>query len=308
MSERKADKDRGRRRPKPGERSSSGSGRSSRPESTRSSRSSSRKYRRPEKQRSRRSRRSDEEKIALGLNGLNVVVDDTDVVSDELTRKTGRLALIAFYVIAAAVVITVIWSVASYAYRARQAGRSEPLLRAAETGTVQDVAVLLERGADPDAAAASGLTPLVAATRRGAAPVVRALLEAGATPSAAAVALAVRHRHEDVLRALIEGGADPNQRLSWSNKSLLETAAAAGDVELARLLIAHGADVNAKDPLAMPALLAAAGAGNAEMVRVLLSSGADPKLSWHGRTAVEIAIREEHRMVVEVLREWEARG
>jgi hypothetical protein len=77
------------------------------------------------------------------------------------------------------------------------------------------------------------------------------------------------------LAFLIEKGADVNAR-DEGGASVLEQAAGANNVELARLLLARGALVNIADGGGFTPLLAAAGNGdrNASMVKLLLQHGA----------------------------------
>jgi ankyrin repeat protein len=91
--------------------------------------------------------------------------------------------------------------------------------------------------------------------------------------------------------------------MSWHGVTLLHDMAQSGDVEKARLLLDHGADINAVDdehrttPLGM-----AARWGQRKMVALLLERGADPNkagaawstpLAWaqkkqHGEVAADL--------------------
>jgi len=86
-------------------------------------------------------------------------------------------------------------------------------------------------------------------------------------------------------RALVEAGADPNENggINQQHETALHLAVANSRVEMARFLIAHGADVNAEayekivglrdgTPLHYAACI-----GNVEMVQLLLESGANPE-------------------------------
>jgi len=91
---------------------------------------------------------------------------------------------------------------------------------AAADGQISLVAVLLDAGADPDARGASGWTPLAYACGND---------EHGAS----------------VVSYLLEHGADPHA-ISHDNSTALHVAAASNNVDICKLLIAAGIDVNAR--------------------------------------------------------------
>jgi hypothetical protein len=82
--------------------------------------------------------------------------------------------------------------------------------------------------------------------------------------------------HDDIAAYLLERGMSPTH-MSWHRVTLLHDMAQSGDITKARLLIDHGADIEAIDdeyrstPLGM-----AARWGRKDMARVLLERGADP--------------------------------
>ena len=82
----------------------------------------------------------------------------------------------------------------------------------------------------------------------------------------------------------------------------LHRAAAAGDTEQCRLLIAGGADVNAKDEYGRTPLHAASLAGHKRVAEMLLAGGADVKAekSWDD-TPLHYAARCGHKDIVELL-------
>lgn len=86
-------------------------------------------------------------------------------------------------------------------------------------------------------------------------------------------------KHESTAAFLLAHGMDPNH-MNWHRLTLLHHMAAEGELGKARLLLDHGADIDALDeeyrstPLGL-----AARRGQMEMVELLLSRGADPKLS-----------------------------
>ncbi|HXA51847.1 MAG TPA: ankyrin repeat domain-containing protein, partial [Candidatus Acidoferrum sp.] len=86
-------------------------------------------------------------------------------------------------------------------------------------------------------------------------------------------------KHTDVARVLLENGMNPNH-MNWHHVTLLHDMAQDGDLAKARLLLDHGADVNAIDEEYRSTPLGfAARWGQREMVQLLLERGADPNRS-----------------------------
>jgi ankyrin repeat protein len=80
--------------------------------------------------------------------------------------------------------------------------------------------------------------------------------------------------HVDIARVLLKHGADPEARDSY-DFSPLEQVARGGHTELAHALLGHGADANARDSSRCTPLYLASGAGQSVVAQVLLSHGAD---------------------------------
>ena len=85
---------------------------------------------------------------------------------------------------------------------------------------------------------------------------------------------AVLYSDAATLERLMEQGADPNQRNDAGASALMWAAL---DLEKTRVLVAHGADVNARSENARTPLMIAAGRpGGAPIVKLLLAHGANP--------------------------------
>ena len=114
-------------------------------------------------------------------------------------------------------------------------------------------------------------------------------------------------KHEATAAFLLEHGMDPNH-MNWHRFTLLHHMAAEGELAKAKLLLAHGADIDAiDDEYRSTPLGVAARRGQSAMVELLLEHGADPVAagaSW--ATPLAWAERKGHRRIVEMLREASA--
>jgi ankyrin repeat protein len=89
---------------------------------------------------------------------------------------------------------------------------------------------------------------------------------------------------KEVVRILVDAGADPNIA---DNKGKTPLIANSRDLEIAQMLIAHGANVNAQASDGFTPLL---NAGTVELTRLLLEHGADPfAKTEQGKTALDWA-------------------
>ena len=197
-----------------------------------------------------------------------------------------------------------------------QAGMT-PLLFAARSGDIDTVRTLLAGGADIDEQARDAIPRPPAAGGEDeesveAGPAADPLPpRLGSTP----LATAVRNVHYDLAAWLVAEGADVNQdgprgtalhglvRARNCERTAMpcpEQRALLGSLDLARLLLAHGADVNARMTARPPAkgtydgnsmslvgatpLLLAVKASDTELMRLLLDHGADVRLGNENNT------------------------
>lgn len=130
---------------------------------------------------------------------------------------------------------------------------SSALLSAAQQGNVEIAMLLLSAGADPGIVDSDGRTPLMAAAADGNAELVRALLERGADLQArdrtgrSVLAFAAIRGSVEVGQLLIELGVPVNdQPLSDRGRSALHEASALRRHDFMRLLVRHGANVDAR--------------------------------------------------------------
>lgn len=161
--------------------------------------------------------------------------------------------------------------------------QATPLMRAAAAGDVRTVERLLDGGAAADRVVPGQGTALILAATAGADDVVAALLARGADPNL----------------------ADPAGN-RWTNlpRTALNGAARAGCVESARLLLDHGARVDAAPEGDATPLMAAARYGHLDVARFLVERGADVDARVHGDgTPLIEAARDGHAAIVELLLE-----
>lgn len=120
----------------------------------------------------------------------------------------------------------------------------------ADEGALETVDLLLERGADPDAASERG-SPLLIASFDG---------------------------RDEVAIALLDGGADVDSEDpdGWTP---FVAASSIGDAELVEMLLARGADIDHRTNAGDTALLRAATNADAPVVDLLLGLGADASIS-----------------------------
>lgn len=155
-----------------------------------------------------------------------------------------------------------------------------PLMYAAGVGSAEGMRVLLDAGADPNAANKVGATPLMWCAGDNAK--VKLLLARGASVTAVSAAgrtalhvAAYYDGSAEIARLLIAKGADVNAR-DQAGISVLELAAQNNNVGVARLLLESKAAVNTVDMLGLTPLHLAAGSSSrsGDLVRLLLAHGA----------------------------------
>ena len=107
----------------------------------------------------------------------------------------------------------------------------------------------------------------------------------------------------ETIRTMLENGADPN--ISAKCGTPLRTAAFAGNLEVVRLLLDYGADVNEDKPHSQTALKISCKNRNPTITMLLLERGADPNLrSKHGETCLGFAERAGRADLVELFEKY----
>lgn len=164
-----------------------------------------------------------------------------------------------------------------------------PINLAAALGPPEIVVALLDSGADIHQPGLNGMSPLHSAALSGQSEIVRILIQTGARIDALdnlgrtpLLVYASGSAHNlDVLKILLQARANPNAADPTTNISVLDYIAQQGSVDEAELLVAAGADVNARDSLFGQTPLHFANAcwdgaiGKSDMVEYLIAHGAD---------------------------------
>ncbi|MCS7272885.1 MAG: ankyrin repeat domain-containing protein [Fimbriimonadales bacterium] len=202
-----------------------------------------------------------------------------------------KLLVLGLFVLPVVLTVGVMVSPWFRSLRAAQIERNEQLLRAVESGDIEQVRQALVRGAVVNARTKSGLTALSLAVIRGYDDIALLLIEKGASldardrsgdrenryPGNSPVHYAAIYGRTRVLKAMLKRGVSPNLR-DRNGRTLLMLAAENGHVDTVRLLLQHGADPSARSAFGETALDAAYRGGNPEVVRLLQRYAAQPSL------------------------------
>lgn len=175
------------------------------------------------------------------------------------------------------------------------------ILKAQYHGKREVVGELLATGVQIDIfeAAATRQTARVEALIKEDPTLVNAYSVDGFTP----LGLAAFFGHPKIVDVLLAAGAEVNAASRETMKMTpLASALAAQQNDIARTLIEHGADVNAKAENDLSPLHTAAARGNLELATLLLDRGADLNaITKDGKTAVAYAEERNHPAMVEFL-------
>jgi quinoprotein dehydrogenase-associated probable ABC transporter substrate-binding protein len=185
-----------------------------------------------------------------------------------------------------------------------------PLHTAARGGNTEMLALLLNRKADPNVRDGNGWTPLLHTVLRNRLDAMKLLLSHGADIEAASpdgyssLQVAIEEGKYAIAKVLIDDGAAVNAKGGAEQVAPLMVAASIapprlpGDapagppspLDIAKDLIAKGANVNAVTSKGVTPLMIAAAHDNGPMIMLLIQSGSDlAKKSNEGQTALDIA-------------------
>jgi len=153
--------------------------------------------------------------------------------------------------------------------------------------------LLIGKGADPNVGNNNGLTPIHYAAVRELPDLIDRLASAGGDINVQArsgdtpLFYATGRGNMEASNRLLELGANTELANEYGRTPLLNVARESGNVDMARLLVQHGADVNALDIFDDSPIVLAAWRGFAAIVNLLLDEGADVPADGHsGRQLV----------------------
>jgi uncharacterized protein len=175
------------------------------------------------------------------------------------------------------------------------------LAEAAAEGHTDELQRLVTAGAQVNAPGAEGMTALYWALSRGSKKGVSWLLEHGADPNiifvrdgTSATSLAAMQHDPWFLKEILAHGGDVNIRNPLNGRTPLFDALAGGRIDNARVLISAGADMNTFDHLGLTPLIEAAANQKYELVYDMLVAGADATVKipkWKGKTLLSVIRR-----------------
>lgn len=148
-------------------------------------------------------------------------------------------------------------------------------IQSAYDGKLEDVQVLVDKGVDVNLRDQKKRTPLILAAYNGHTPVVDFLVGKGADVNArdsdgqTALMYASKRSFNGTAALLLEKGADVDTQSKKRGINALMLAAVAGNEDLVRMLLDHGADTNLKDIFGRTAKILAEKKGNSAVVDLL---------------------------------------
>lgn len=171
-----------------------------------------------------------------------------------------------------------------------------PLMVAAQKGYTSIVSLLIEHNADVNYSNASGKNSMMMACFGGHLKVAHQLFEHGASVDtrdkggSCCIHWAVDGGKTGCIQWLLDNGINVDVEDDSGCSPLIRLASMNGSVDVARILVENGADVNKVDKFRKSSLMAAAVNGNLALVELLVENGANLHAeNEYGKTAVDFA-------------------
>ena len=179
-------------------------------------------------------------------------------------------------------------------------GGPTALCSAAISGHINTMQILINAGADPNIGDDEGL-PILPTVVLGTSLIIKRELEKDWHGNESELKEEVVKRHLKAIRILLAAGADVNAR-GVDGFTPLMSGVATCDIRILEALIDAGADVNARNKEGITALMIASLAGKVPMVRMLIDAGADVNAKFKSNeTALTAAVSNRRVEVVRIL-------
>lgn len=172
---------------------------------------------------------------------------------------------------------------------------SQPLMIAAQGGYYKITEALLRHGADPNLGEDDGRSPLWAAVTQERIDICRLLLAHKADPNlvlkegeTTPLVIAILKKSMELVKLLVENGADVNQQIDYG-RTPVYMATIDNQIQMVRYLLSHDADPNIAKSNGVTSLWVAAQEGYSELTRLLAEAKADVHAcDYDGWTALHI--------------------
>lgn len=201
------------------------------------------------------------------------------------------------------------WVLSSAVIEATDGIGNTPLHYACEWKLNSAVALLLEKGANPNIQNSNGETPLFSAVKANSPSTIQLLLDKGADKNKrdflgnTALHTCIRWDAMEAAKVLIDNGIVIGAQ-NISGKTPLHEAAKANRLEMVELLLSNGADINAADSTGKTVLIDAIQEGNINLVKMLIDRGASPHIQeMYGRNAYHEAAESGNIDLINIIRE-----
>ena len=179
-----------------------------------------------------------------------------------------------------------------------------PLHRATYLGYKEIAELLIAKGADVNVKDDNGKTPLDESIIYNQPEIADILRKDGAKSGAEdSIHVAAWVGNIEAVKQHLAAGVDVNGKGDFFGRTPLLHAVSGGHKEVAELLIAAGADVDAKDNTGWTPLQMAASNGHKEIVELLIAKGADVNVKNNdGYTPLDYAIGGKRSEIIDILR------